>query len=92
MIISFSPQLGFPKIFCSISFNFINGCLIENALCSDVICSRIAIDGDPPYGSLAVNAHNKILFFSPFSFLSHCKGETNEPLASKSKASYCETK
>ena len=88
----FGPQLGFPKIVCSISFSFINGCLIENALCSDVICSRIAIAGDPPDGSLAVSAYNKILFFSPFSFLNHGKGEANELVASKSKASCCETK
>ena len=89
---SFDPQLGFPKNFYSISFSFINDCVIENALCSDVICSRIAIGGDPPDGSLAVSAFNKILFFLSSSFLNHGKGETNDPVASKNKASYCETK
>ena len=59
-----------------------NGYLIENALCSDVICSRIAIGEDPPEGALAVSPYKKIIFFSPFSFLSHGKGETNAPLAS----------
>ena len=89
---SFGPQLGFSKIFCSICFSFINSCVIENILCSDVICSRITMSGDPPDGSLAVGAYKKILFFSTFLFSSHGKGETNEPLASKSKAPYCETK
>ena len=89
---SFGPQLGFPKFFCSISFSFINGCLLENALCSDVICSRSAIGGDPPNRSLAVRAYNKIAFFSPFLFLNHGKEEMYEPLALKNKASCCETK
>ena len=79
---SFDPRLGFPNINCSISFRFINGCLIENALYLDVICLRIVIDGDPPDGSLAVSACTKILFFFSFSFLKHGKRETNEPLAS----------
>ena len=67
-------------------------CLIENALCSNVICSRIAKGGDPPDGSLAISAYNKILFFSTFSFLNPGKGERNELLASKNKASYWVTK
>ena len=79
---SFGPQLGFPNIICFISFSFINGCLIENALYSDVICLRIVIGGDPPNGSRAVSACYKILFFFSFSFLKHGKRETNEPLAS----------
>ena len=88
----FWSTIRFSKNFCSICFSFINGCVIENILCSDVICSRIAISGDPPDGSLAVGAYKKILFFSTFLFPSHGKGETNEPLASKSKAPHCETK
>ena len=83
--------LGFPKMFCSISFSFINGCVIKKALCSDGLCSKIVIGGDPTGGSLVVSAYNKIIF-SSFSFLNHGKGETNEPVASKNKASYCETK
>ena len=63
---SFAPQVGFPKDFCSISFSLMNGCLIENALCSDVICSRIAIGRDPRDGTIPVSAYNKILFFSTF--------------------------
>ena len=90
-VTSVGPQLGFRKIFCSISFSLISGCLIENALCSDVICSRIAIGGEPTEGSLTVSAWNRILFFPPFSFLNQCNRETNKLLASKSKASYCET-
>ena len=69
--------LGFPKLFCFISFSLINGYLMENALCSDVICSEIAISGDPPDGSLAISAYNKILFFPSFSFLNHGKGENH---------------
>ena len=61
---SFGPQSDFPKTFCSIFFSLVNGCLIQNALCSDVICSRIAIDGQPLKESLAVSICNKILFFS----------------------------
>ena len=87
----FGPKLGFPKNFCSISFSFINDCVIENPLWSDIICSRIVIGGDPPAGSLAVSAFHKILFFLSFSFLNHGKGETNEPFMSK-KGPYCETK
>ena len=81
-MICFALQLGFAKIFGSISFSFMNGYLIENALCSDVICSRIAIGEDPPEGALAVSPYKKTIFFSPFSFLSHGKGETNATLAS----------
>ena len=81
-MICFALQLGFAEIFGSISFSFMNGYLIENALCSDVICSRIAIGEDPPEGALAVSPYKKIIFFSPFSFLSHGKGEANAPLAS----------
>ena len=80
---SFAPQLGLSKSFCSISFSLINGCLVENALCSDIICSRIAVARDPPDGSFAVSAYNKILFFSAFLFFNYDKGETNEPLGSK---------
>ena len=89
---SFGSQLGFPKIFCSISFSFMNNCDKESALCSDVIYSRNAIGGDPPDRSLSVSAFSKILFFLSSSFLNHGKGETNDPFASKNKASYCETK
>ena len=65
----FGPQLGFPKMLCSISFSFINGCPIENALCSDVISSRIEIGADLPDGNLAISAFSKILFFHLFHFL-----------------------
>ena len=91
---SFGAQLGFSKSFCSISFSLINGCLIESALCLDVLCSRFTIGRDllsvTIGGSLAVSAYNKILVFSQF--LTNDKRKTNEALASKSKASYCETK
>ena len=50
-----------------------------------VMCSRIAIDGEPLVGSLAASSCNKILFFSPFSFFNHGKGETNKPLVSKKR-------
>ena len=89
---SFASQLGFPKDFCSISFSLINGCLIENALPSDIICSRIAKGQDPRDETISVSAYNKILFFPPFLFFNHGKGETNKPLGSKKQASYCETK
>ena len=88
----FWSTLGFRKTFCSISFSFINDCLIENALCLDIIYSRIATVRDPPDGSLAVSAYKKNILFLSFSFLNHGKGETNEPVASKNIASYCETK
>ena len=88
----FWSTIRFSENFCSISFSFINGSLIENSLCSDVKCSRIALGVDPSDGSLAVSAYNKIPFVSPFSFLNHGNGETNEPLASKNKGSFCETK
>ena len=58
-MICFALQLGFAEIFGSISFSFMNGYLIENALCSDVICSRIAIGEDPPEGALAVSPYKK---------------------------------
>ena len=73
----FWSTLVFSKFFCSTFFSIINGCLIENALCSDVICSAIAIGGGPPDGSLAVSAYNKILFFSPLSFFNHDKGQNH---------------
>ena len=85
MIISSGPQLGSLKNFFSISFSLINGYLIGNALCSDVLCSKIKTGGDPPDGSLAVSAYNKMLFFPLFSFLNHERVETNKPLASKKK-------
>ena len=72
---SFAPQLGFPKVCCSISFSLVNGCLIENALCSDIICSRIAIGRDPRDGTFPVSAYNKIIFFSTFLFFNQGKRE-----------------
>ena len=75
--------LGFPKKFCSISFSLMNGCLIENASCSDIICSRIVIGRFPWDRTIHVTACNKILFFPPFLFFNYGKGETNEPLGSK---------
>ena len=86
----FWSTVRFSKNFCTISFSLINDCVIENALCSDVMCSGIAIGGDPPDGILSVCAFNKIIFFSSFSFLNHGNGETNEPVASKNETSYCE--
>ena len=87
MMTSFAPQLGFPKVCCSISFSLVNGCLIENALCSDIICSRIAIGRDPRDGTFPVSAYNKIIFFSTFLFFNQGKRERereiNEALGSK---------
>ena len=83
---SFAPQLGFPKDFCSISFSLINGCLIENALCSDIVRSKIAIGRDPRDRTIPVSAYNKIIFFPPFLFFNHGKGETNKPLGSKKQS------
>ena len=80
---SFCPELGFPKFFYAISLSLIIDCLIENALCSDIICSRIAIGRDQSDGGLADSAYNKVLFFSAFLFFNRGKGETNEPLESK---------
>ena len=84
---NFVPQLGFPKDFWSISFS-----LIENALCSDIICSRIAIGRDPPDGTIPVSAYNKILFFHLFYFSTMAREKRTNHLGPKNKASYCETK
>ena len=53
---------------------------------------KFATGGAQPDGSLAFSAYNKIFFFALFLFSNHDKKETKEPLASKNKPSYCETK
>ena len=90
---SFAQQLDFLKDFCLISFSLINGCVIENALCSDIICSRTALRRDPRDGTIPLSTYNKIFFFPPFFyFLTMARERRTNHLGPKNKTSYCETK
>ena len=81
------------EIFLPISLSFISGCLIKKPHYTRMpYVQKFATGGAQPDGSLAFNAYNKIFFFALFLCSNHGKKETKEPLASKNKPSYCETK